>query len=68
MKNMMEYLGYCGSVNYDDEDGIFYGQVEYIRSLISYEGADVQSLKASFHEAVNDYLALCKKQGLDPEK
>jgi predicted HicB family RNase H-like nuclease len=68
MKNMMEYKGYLGSVNYNDEDEIFYGKVEYIRSLISYEGYDVESLRASFHEAVDDYLELCQKKGLETEK
>ncbi|GEM_PF-2376007 len=60
MKNMMEYQGYFGSVNYNDEDGVFYGKLEYIRSLVSYEGYDVESLRASFHEAVDDYLELCE--------
>lgn len=68
MKNMMEYQGYLGSVNYNDEDELFYGKVEYIRSLVSYEGHDVSSLRASFHEAVDDYLALCEKKGIEPEK
>lgn len=68
MKNMIEYKGYLGSVNYNDEDKIFYGKVEYIRSLISYEGQDVESLRASFHEAVEDYLALCQEKGIEPEK
>ena len=35
MKNMMEYQGYFGSVNYDDQAQIFYGKVDYISSLIS---------------------------------
>ncbi len=60
MKNLMEYKGYLGSVNYNDEDKIFYGQVKYIRSLISYEGHDVESLQKSFHEAVEDYLELAR--------
>lgn len=68
MKNIMEYKGYLGSVNYNDEDEIFYGKIEYIRSLISYEGHDVESLRASFHEAVEDYLALCQEKGVPPEK
>ncbi|NEQ63333.1 MAG: type II toxin-antitoxin system HicB family antitoxin, partial [Moorea sp. SIO4A1] len=41
MNNFMKYKEYLGSVNYNDEDEIFYGKVEYIRSLISYEGQDV---------------------------
>ncbi|MEM7759916.1 MAG: type II toxin-antitoxin system HicB family antitoxin [Cyanobacteria bacterium P01_A01_bin.40] len=68
MKNLMEYKGYLGSVNYNDEDKIFYGRVEYIRSLISYEGHDVESLQNSFHEAVEDYLELVRTQNIEPEK
>ena len=68
MKNMMEYKGYFGSVNYNDEDEVFYGKVEYIRSLISYEGYDVSSLKANFHYAVDDYLELCQQRKIEPEK
>jgi predicted HicB family RNase H-like nuclease len=67
MKDMMEYKGYFGSVHYNDEDGLFYGKVEFIRSLISYEGQDVLSLKASFHEAVDDYLAVCQQKGIEAE-
>lgn len=68
MKNMMEYKGYLGSGNYNDEDEVFYGKVEHIRSLISYEGHDVESLAVSFHEAVDDYLLLCQKNDTEPEK
>ncbi len=68
MKNIMKYKEYLGSVNYNDEDKIFYGKVEYLRSLISYEGHDVESLRTSFHEAVDDYLELCQHQGIEPEK
>lgn len=68
MKKIMEYKGYFGSVNYNDEDEIFYGKVEYIRSLISYEGYDVPSLKANFHSAVDDYLELCEEREIEPEK
>jgi predicted HicB family RNase H-like nuclease len=67
MKDTMDYLGYFGSVHYNDEDELFYGKVESIRSLISYEGHDVESLKASFYEAVDDYISLCDTQGREPE-
>jgi predicted HicB family RNase H-like nuclease len=68
MKNLMEYKGYLGSVNYNDEDKIFYGRVEYIRSLISYEGHDVESLRNNFQEAVDDYLELVRSQNIEPEQ
>lgn len=68
MKDTMEYKGYLGSVHYNDEDGIFYGKVEHLRSLISYEGYDVQTLQASFHEAIEDYLELCQHKSIPPEQ
>jgi predicted HicB family RNase H-like nuclease len=39
-----------------------------IRDLVTYEGTDVESLKRSFHEAVDDYLATCRKRGKEPEQ
>jgi predicted HicB family RNase H-like nuclease len=68
MKDTIEYKGYVGSVHYNDEDSIFYGKVEHLRSLISYEGDDVQSLRTSFQEAINDYLDLCQQKGIPPEQ
>ena len=68
MKNTMEYKGYVGSVEFSEEDGIFFGKVMGIRSLISYEGTDARSLVEDFHGAVDDYLQLCEGQGKAPEK
>ena len=68
MKDMMSYKGYHGSVKYNDEDQIFYGKVEYIKALISYEGTDVSSLKEAFQEGIEDYLELCEETGKEPEK
>jgi len=68
MKDMMRYKGYYGSVHYDDEDRIFFGKVEFIRALVSYEGTDAATLRAAFEEAVDDYLRTCKKKKIEPEK
>lgn len=67
MNDVMEYKGYTGSVNYDAEDEFFFGKIQAIRSLISYEGRDAGSLRASFEEAVDDYLASCQESGAEPE-
>ena len=68
MKDMMTYKGYYGSVHYNDEDRIFHGKIEFIRSLVSYEGADVKNLRMGFEEAVDDYLELCEEENKEPEK
>jgi len=68
MKDMMSYKDYYGSVHYSDEDRIFHGKIEFIRSLVSYEGSDVESLRTAFLEAVDDYLELCAEKGQKPDK
>ncbi|PSB04682.1 type II toxin-antitoxin system HicB family antitoxin [Merismopedia glauca] len=68
MNDMMEYKDYLGSIQYSQSDGILYGKVEYIRSLISFEAEDIATLKASFQEAIDDYLNLCQERGIEPEK
>jgi predicted HicB family RNase H-like nuclease len=68
MKDIMQYKGYYGAVHYNDEDELFYGKIEFIRSLVSYEGQDVASLKGAFQEAVEDYVATCQEQGIEPEE
>jgi predicted HicB family RNase H-like nuclease len=56
MKDMMQYNGYFGSAHYSYEDAAFHGKIEFIRSLVTYEGSNIKSLQKSFKEAVNDYL------------
>jgi predicted HicB family RNase H-like nuclease len=68
MKDMLTHKGYHGSIHYNPEDRVFYGKVEFIRALVSYEGKDADSLETAFVEAVEDYLALCADQGRTPEK
>ncbi len=68
MKDMMSYNGYYGSVHYSDEDQIFHGKIEFVRSLVTYEGESVKSLRKAFEEAVDDYLDLCAKEGKIPDK
>ena len=48
MNNTMEYKGYVGSVEFSEEDGLFYGKVMGIRALISYEGTTA-------HELIDDF-------------
>ena len=68
MKNTMEYKGYTGSVEYRDEDGIFFGRVQFIRTSISYEGSNAEGLRKDFHDGVDDYLATCKEKNIAPEQ
>ena len=67
MNNTIQYKGYVGSVEFSEEDGIFYGKVMGIRSLISYEGESAKELLDDFHGAIDDYLKTCKAERKQPE-
>jgi predicted HicB family RNase H-like nuclease len=66
--NILEYKDFIGSVNYTDEDECFYGKMEGINDLITFEGASVKELKKGFKDAVEDYLELCKELNTEPYK
>lgn len=68
MNNTMEYKGYVGSVEFSEEDALFFGKVLGVRALISYEGENAHDLIDDFHSAVDDYLELCATEGVEPEK
>lgn len=57
--NILEYKGYCGSVDFSAEDDVLFGSVIGIRGLISYEGKSIDELRANFEGAVDDYLEMC---------
>ena len=68
MNNTIEYKGYVGSVEFSEEDALFFGKVMGIRALISYEGENAHELIEDFHGAVDDYLQMCAAEGIEPEK
>ena len=68
MKDMIHYKGYYGSVHYSDDDQVFFGKIEYIRSLVNYEETTVKNLRQAFKEAVDDYLELCQDEGIEPDQ
>lgn len=68
MSNLMHYKGYDASIEFSDEDNVLYGKIDGIRSLISFEGTDVISLRKAFEESIDDYLETCKENGIEPEK
>ena len=65
---MMEYKGYVGKVEFDDEAGIFHGEVLDTRDVITFQGQSVDELKTAFQESIDDYLAFCKQRGEEPNK
>jgi len=55
-------------VHFNAEDEVFFGKIEGIEDLVSFEGQSVTELKNAFEESVDDYISLCKENGKDLEK
>jgi predicted HicB family RNase H-like nuclease len=68
MKDVIQYKDYVGSVRYSETDEVFFGKIEGIDDLVTFEGQSVPELKQAFHEAVHDYLEIALAAGKQPEK
>ena len=68
MKDVLLHKGFIGSVHFSARDGVFYGKIEGISDLITFEGKSVKELVSAFHEAVDDYMSLCQEAGKEPLK
>ena len=68
MNNTIEYKNYVGSVEFSQEDNIFYGKVLGIKALLSYEGTNAKELVDDFHSVIDEYLEVCKSKNIKPEK
>jgi predicted HicB family RNase H-like nuclease len=63
MTDRIKYNQFIGSVHFSSEDEVFYGKIEGINDLVTFEGTTVAKLKSAFKDAVNDYVELCKETG-----
>ncbi|PBI84239.1 HicB family protein [Flavobacterium sp. ACN2] len=68
MKNYLEYNGYIGTLEFSSDDKIFFGKIQGINDLVTFEGSSVAELEASFKEAIEDYLETCKLLNKAPDK
>ena len=68
MSNSLEYKGYHGVVEFSADDNVFFGKIFGINELVTFEGDSVKQLEKSFHDAVEEYIAMCKEMGKEPER
>ena len=65
---MLKYKGYTGYVEFDDESGIFHGEVLDLRDVITFQGKSVEELKKAFRDSIDDYLEFCKERNEKADK
>ena len=59
----MEYKGYTGIVEFDDDAEIFHGEIANLRDVITFQGRSVDELRKAFVDSIDDYLAWCDERG-----
>ncbi|MFP4487521.1 MAG: type II toxin-antitoxin system HicB family antitoxin [Campylobacterales bacterium] len=68
MANTIEYKGYIASIGYSSEDKCFFGKLEMIDDLVTFEATVADELEENFHNAVDDYIQTCKELNREPQK
>jgi len=68
MKDRIRYKGFIGSVHYASEDRVFYGKVEGVKDLITFEGSTVNELEESFEYMVDEHIKDCTRNNISLEK
>ena len=59
----LEYKGLTGDIV--KEDDYYYGHIQGIDAIVSYEGDTLEELRKYFEEAVDEYLYMCEKYNID---
>ncbi len=66
---MLNYKGFIGTMEVDEEEGIIYGRViNLAKDGITFAGKTVDDAKNDFKNAIDDYLEWAEEEGFEPEK
>ncbi len=65
---MMNYKGYAGQIEIDEEANILFGRVLDIRDVITFKGETIAEAKQAFQDSVDDYLDFCRELNQEPDK
>jgi len=68
MNDVLTYKGYIGSVHFSADDNVFFGKIEGVNDLITFEGKTVQELKNAFCYMVNEHIKDCEAENIPVEK
>jgi len=64
----LKYKGYHGTIEAQLEYNTLFGQIAFIRDLVTYEATTLKELENEFHISVEAYLEDCAELGKTPDK
>ena len=56
----LTYKDYTASVEYDEEANAFYGVIQNLHDIVTFQSESVEGLQQAFEDSVEDYLDFCK--------
>jgi predicted HicB family RNase H-like nuclease len=65
---MLNYKGYLGHVEFDDNNDIFVGEVINTKDIITFQADTAHGLKQAFVDSIDDYIEFCHERDEIPEK
>lgn len=68
MIDRLVFEDFIGSVHFSAVDDTFFGKLEGVNDLVTFEGSSVKELKKAFKEAILDYKLLCEQTGKNVNK
>lgn len=68
MKNMIKYKDFFASICYEDTTSTFWGKVEGIEDVITFESNTIEGLKKEFKEVIDEYIKECNMLNKNPHK
>ena len=64
----LTHNGYIGSIEVSIDDACLHGRILFIDDLVTYEGESIPEIRSAFQDAVDRYLAHCKRVGKSANK
>ena len=59
--SMLKYKGYHAKISFDEDDGLFVGEVFGINDSLNFHGRTIGELISSFHDCIDNYMSVCAK-------
>ena len=56
MNKVLSYKGFTGSINFDEDANIYYGEVTNIRDVVTFQSELREELEQAFIDSVEDYI------------
>jgi predicted HicB family RNase H-like nuclease len=65
---MIRYKKYVAQLSYDASADTFHGRVVGTRDVLDFYGRTPEELRRAFASTVEDYVAWCAAEGVEPQK